>query len=159
MILCYLVPTKMYIKPNTATCLTVRHPAHLLASLPLTSLRVCYLCALKISLAVIRNVILNNTRSISYIPSSTTTGYVYQHITLAYCWKLTWPTSQNHIPSSYLSLEPYVPRYSKSSPGEIYGDTELYQYDTTQNYNISTYPLSRFVNEVGPGFDKMKDIK
>ncbi|KAG0147309.1 hypothetical protein CROQUDRAFT_43107 [Cronartium quercuum f. sp. fusiforme G11] len=73
--------------------------------------------------SVIREVILTNTKSISYIPSSTTSGY--------------------------LSLEPYVSRYYNSTPGEIYGDVELYQYQTSQAFNLSTYPVSRFVNEFG----------
>lgn len=79
---------------------------------------------------VIRDVVLENTRSISYIPSSTTQGY--------------------------LSLDPYVSRYYNSTPGEIYGDQELYNYDTTVSFDLNSYPVARFVNEFG--FHSMPSI-
>ncbi|KAI7951704.1 hypothetical protein MJO28_007388 [Puccinia striiformis f. sp. tritici] len=72
---------------------------------------------------VIRDLVLQNTRSASYIPSSTTQGY--------------------------LSLEPYVSRYGASTSGELYGDQEHYNYDTSISFNTSSYPVARFVNEFG----------
>ncbi|MBW0514543.1 hypothetical protein O181_054258 [Austropuccinia psidii MF-1] len=78
----------------------------------------------------IRDVVLNNTRSISYIPSSTTQGY--------------------------LTLDPYVSRYHNSQPGELHGDSELYNYNTGQSFDINAYPKARFVNEFG--FHSMASI-
>lgn len=66
---------------------------------------------------------LQNTRAISYIPSSTTQGY--------------------------LSLNPYISRYSNTSTGEIYGDQEHYNYNTFVSFELSSYPVARFVNEFG----------
>ncbi|KAA1067268.1 hypothetical protein PGT21_010034 [Puccinia graminis f. sp. tritici] len=72
---------------------------------------------------VIRDLVLENTRSASYIPSSTTQGY--------------------------LSLDPYTSRYDAFTKGELYGDQEHYNYDTSASFNISSYPVARFVNEFG----------
>ncbi|KAH9454379.1 hypothetical protein MJO28_007376 [Puccinia striiformis f. sp. tritici] len=79
---------------------------------------------------VLRELVLDNTRSISYIPSSTTQGY--------------------------LSLDPYVARYYNSTPGEIYGDKEHYNYNTSVSFDVSSYPVGRFVNEFG--FHSMPSI-
>jgi len=79
---------------------------------------------------VLRELVLDNTRSISYIPSSTTQGY--------------------------LSLDPYVARYYNSTPGELYGDKEHYNYNTAVSFNVSSYPVARFVNEFG--FHSMPSI-
>ncbi|CAH7666060.1 glycoside hydrolase superfamily [Phakopsora pachyrhizi] len=79
---------------------------------------------------VIRDVLLENTRSLSYLPSSTTQGY--------------------------FTLDPYVSRYYNSTPGEIYGDQENYNYDTSRSFNVATYPVARFVNEFG--FHSMPSI-
>ncbi|OAV94818.1 hypothetical protein PTTG_06226 [Puccinia triticina 1-1 BBBD Race 1] len=79
---------------------------------------------------VLRELVLDNTRSISYIPSSTTQGY--------------------------FSLDPYVARYYNSTPGELYGDKEHYNYDTSVSFNIASYPVGRFVNEFG--FHSMPSI-
>lgn len=67
-----------------------------------------------------------NTKGLSYLPASTGLGYT--------------------------NLDPYVPRYKNLSslvPGHIYGDAEYYSYDSNQAFNISAYPVSRFVNEFG----------
>ncbi|KAN0064606.1 hypothetical protein ACQY0O_002235 [Thecaphora frezii] len=73
---------------------------------------------------VVRDAVLSSSRSLSYIPCSTTTGYV--------------------------SLYPdYVPRYTNRSDGELYGTGEHYNYDMTQSFNLSSYPVSRFVVEFG----------
>ncbi|OZJ03656.1 hypothetical protein BZG36_03551 [Bifiguratus adelaidae] len=63
------------------------------------------------------------TRSISYSSSSTTAGYI--------------------------SLDPWIGRYNNKTMGSLYGDVELYNYDATQSFNITTYPIGRFANEFG----------
>ncbi|SPO37925.1 related to Beta-mannosidase precursor [Pseudozyma flocculosa] len=73
---------------------------------------------------VVRDAVLSRSRSLSYIPCSTTTGY--------------------------LALYPdYVPRYTRGVGGELYGTGENYNYDMRQSFNVSTYPRSRFVVEFG----------
>ncbi|KAG0147302.1 hypothetical protein CROQUDRAFT_43104 [Cronartium quercuum f. sp. fusiforme G11] len=78
----------------------------------------------------IRDAVVENTRSISYVPSSTTNGY--------------------------LTLDPYVARYKNKTEGEIYGDQELYNYNTAVSFDTETYPVARFVNEFG--FHSMPSI-
>ncbi|KAJ6628324.1 glycoside hydrolase family 2 protein [Mycena sp. CBHHK59/15] len=48
-----------------------------------------------------------------------------------------------------LSLDPYVLRFNNGTEGEIYGNGERYNYDASQAFNYSTFPVSRFVNEFG----------
>ncbi|KAJ7930801.1 glycoside hydrolase family 2 protein [Mycena leptocephala] len=48
-----------------------------------------------------------------------------------------------------LSLDPYVLRFSNGTRGNIYGNSERYNYDASQAFNYSTFPVSRFVNEFG----------
>jgi len=79
---------------------------------------------------ILRDLVMENTRSISYIPSSTTQGY--------------------------FTLDPYVARYYNSTPGELYGDKEHYNYNTSASFDISSYPVARFVNEFG--FHSMPSI-
>ncbi|PCH35835.1 glycoside hydrolase family 2 protein [Wolfiporia cocos MD-104 SS10] len=43
-----------------------------------------------------------------------------------------------------LSLDPYVLRFENKTPGYIYGNTERYNYDASQAFNYSTYPVSSF---------------
>lgn len=69
-----------------------------------------------------------NSRSITYIPSSTTNGY------------LSLNFSQD---------TPIVQRYDNTTPGSIYGDTDHYNYHADVAFNISTYPQGRFANEFG----------
>jgi beta-mannosidase len=75
---------------------------------------------------VIREMVLANSRGMSYIPSSTTHGY--------------------------LSLDPYVPRYLTREEGEVYGDGEYYGYSVPHFFNTSTYSYEteyRLINEYG----------
>ncbi|PWN18176.1 glycoside hydrolase [Microstroma glucosiphilum] len=75
---------------------------------------------------VIRQTVLDNSRGMSYIPSSTTHGY--------------------------LSLDPYVPRYLSKKEGEVYGDGEYYGYSVPHFFNTSTYSYEteyRLINEYG----------
>ncbi|XXH01764.1 hypothetical protein Hte_008125 [Hypoxylon texense] len=69
-----------------------------------------------------------NSRSISYIPSSTTNGY---------------------LSVNFSNPIPVVPRYANVTPGSIYGDTDHYNYDASQAFNLSSYPVGRFANEFG----------
>ncbi|KAJ7750828.1 glycoside hydrolase family 2 protein [Mycena metata] len=48
-----------------------------------------------------------------------------------------------------LSLDPYVLRFNNGTKGNIYGNSERYNYDASQAFNYSTFPVSRFVNEFG----------
>ncbi|KAI0798664.1 glycoside hydrolase family 2 protein [Irpex lacteus] len=64
--------------------------------------------------------------------------------------------------SGVLSLDPYEIRYSNKTPGFIYGNSERYNYDASQAFNYSTYPVSRFVNEFGfhsqPSFFSWEEV-
>ncbi|KAJ7461128.1 glycoside hydrolase family 2 protein [Mycena latifolia] len=61
-----------------------------------------------------------------------------------------------------LSLDPYLLRLANVTPGEIYGNTERYNYDASQAFNYSTFPVSRFVNEFGfhsmPSFYSWEEV-
>ncbi|EKM54884.1 glycoside hydrolase family 2 protein [Phanerochaete carnosa HHB-10118-sp] len=61
-----------------------------------------------------------------------------------------------------LSLDPYVIRYDNKTPGFIYGNSERYNYDASQAFNYSTYPVARFVNEFGfhsqPSFFSYEEV-
>lgn len=82
-----------------------------------------------------------NSRSITYIPSSTTNGY----LTL-----------------NFSDPIPIVQRYDNLTAGSIYGDTDHYNYDASQAFNISTYPQGRFANEFGfhsmPSLDSWRPV-
>lgn len=69
-----------------------------------------------------------NTKSISYIPSSTTNGYIVLDFSLPI---------------------PMVERYKNRTKGSIYGDTDHYDYDSSVAFDLSTYPVGRFANEFG----------
>ncbi|KAJ7869021.1 glycoside hydrolase family 2 protein [Mycena leptocephala] len=61
-----------------------------------------------------------------------------------------------------LSLNPYTLRFNNGTPGEIYGNSERYNYDASQALNYSTFPVSRFVNEFGfhsmPSFYSWEEV-
>lgn len=82
-----------------------------------------------------------NSRSITYIPSSTTNGY----LTLNY---------SNPIP--------IVQRYDNLTEGSIYGDTDHYNYDSSEAFDVTTYPQGRFANEFGyhsmPSLDTWRPV-
>ncbi|KAL8826486.1 MAG: hypothetical protein Q9191_003774 [Dirinaria sp. TL-2023a] len=69
-----------------------------------------------------------NSKSISYIPSSTTNGYLELNFSLPV---------------------PMVERYNNKTPGSVYGDTDYYNYDSSLAFNYSSYPVGRFANEFG----------
>ncbi|UNI18471.1 Beta-mannosidase [Purpureocillium takamizusanense] len=69
-----------------------------------------------------------NSRSITYMPSSTENGY------LSFNWSRPIPIIQ---------------RYNNKTEGSLYGDTDHYNYNYREAFNISTYPVGRFANEFG----------
>ncbi|KAI1472898.1 glycoside hydrolase family 2 protein [Daldinia caldariorum] len=69
-----------------------------------------------------------NSRSISYMSSSANYGY---------------------LSLNFSDPMPYVDRYMNITPGHIYGDTDYYNYDIWQAFNISSFPIGRFSNEFG----------
>lgn len=77
-----------------------------------------------------------NSRSISYIPSSTTNGYL----------KL------NHS-----AAHPMIERYNNLTAGDYYGDTDHYDYDSSVAFDLSSYPVGRFANEFG--FQSMPSLQ
>jgi beta-mannosidase len=82
----------------------------------------------KVQLETLLPIVWANTRSISFTPASTTNGYL----------------SIDHKSSPH-----WVERYDNATKGEMYGNTELYNYDSTQSFNYSIYPIGRFNNEFG----------
>ncbi|KZP21483.1 glycoside hydrolase family 2 protein [Athelia psychrophila] len=70
----------------------------------------------------------DQTRSISYTPSSVTNGYL----------------SLDHS-----AALPMVERYENLTAGSVYGDTDYYDYDADIAFNLSTYPVGRFAAEFG----------
>lgn len=72
--------------------------------------------------------VFENSRSISYTPSSTSNGW------LSLNFSLPQPISQ---------------RYDHTEPNNIYGDTDYYHYDSSDAFNYSLYPIGRFSNEFG----------
>ena len=73
-------------------------------------------------------IVFGNSRSISYMPSSTNNGYLYLNFSLPV---------------------PIVERYNNLTPGSVYGDTDHYDYNASEAFDLSTYPIGRFANEFG----------
>ncbi|KII88068.1 glycoside hydrolase family 2 protein [Plicaturopsis crispa FD-325 SS-3] len=78
----------------------------------------------------LHDIVVSETHSVAYTDCSTTKGV--------------------------LSLDPYELRFNNGTPGELYGNAERYNYDATQAFNLSSYPVARFVNEFG--FHSMPSI-
>lgn len=76
-----------------------------------------------------------NSRSITYIPSSTTNGY---------------------LTINYSNPIPIVQRYDNLTMGSIYGDTDHYNYAASQAFDVTTYPQGHFANEFG--FQSMPSV-
>ena len=79
-------------------------------------------------IGVLTPAVFGNSRSITYMPSSTNNGYILI----------------NHT-----SPIPLVERYQNVPPGYIYGNTDYYNYKASQAFNISAYPIGRFSAEFG----------
>ncbi|PHH66617.1 hypothetical protein CDD81_6454 [Ophiocordyceps australis] len=69
-----------------------------------------------------------NSRSITYIPSSTTNGY---------------------LSINFSNPIPIVQRYQNLTAGHLYGNTDHYNYNYREAFDIDTYPVGRFANEFG----------
>jgi beta-mannosidase len=82
----------------------------------------------KLFLDVLVPAVFENSKSISYMPSSTNNGYLYLNFSLPV---------------------PIVERYSNLTPGSIYGDTDYYNYNASEAFDITGYPIGRFANEFG----------
>ncbi|KAG2154454.1 glycoside hydrolase family 2 protein [Suillus bovinus] len=84
----------------------------------------------------LHDIVLSETNSVPYTDCSTTSGV--------------------------LSLDPYVLRFANGTPGHIYGNTERYDYDASEAFDLTTYPVGRFVNEFGfhsmPSFYSWKEV-
>jgi beta-mannosidase len=72
--------------------------------------------------------VFENSRSISYTPSSSGNG---------------WESLDFSKP------QPITERYSNKTVGSIYGDTDYYNYNSAFAFNFSSYPVGRFSNEFG----------
>ncbi|KAI1874252.1 uncharacterized protein JN550_002831 [Neoarthrinium moseri] len=73
--------------------------------------------------------VFENTHSLSYLPSSTSNGFL----------------SLNFTDAPYMA-----PRYADlKEPGHIYGVTDYYNYSAAFAFNIAAYPIGRFANEFG----------
>ncbi|KAF7193982.1 Beta-mannosidase A [Pseudocercospora fuligena] len=70
-----------------------------------------------------------NSKSISYQPSSTSNGWL----------------SLNHSNPAF----PMIQRYNNKTEGAVYGETDYYNYRPQFLGNTSSYPIGRFSNEFG----------
>ncbi|KAJ5983860.1 hypothetical protein N7481_005959 [Penicillium waksmanii] len=69
-----------------------------------------------------------NSRSISYMPSSTNNGYLYVNLSASI---------------------PMAERYDNTTSGSYYSDTDHYNYDSSVAFDYGSYPVGRFANEFG----------
>ncbi|KAI0075651.1 glycoside hydrolase [Panus rudis PR-1116 ss-1] len=81
---------------------------------------------------------------------------------IVYSEQSSVPYTDCSTTNGVLSLDPYVLRYTNTTPGLIYGNSERYNYDASQAFNYDTYPVSRFVNEFGypsmPSFYSWEEV-
>ncbi|KAI0075653.1 glycoside hydrolase family 2 protein [Panus rudis PR-1116 ss-1] len=81
---------------------------------------------------------------------------------IVYSEQSSVPYTDCSTTNGVLSLDPYVIRYTNTTPGEIYGNSERYNYDPSKAFNYDTYPVSRFVNEFGypsmPSFYSWEEV-
>ncbi|KAF7587182.1 hypothetical protein BBP40_007645 [Aspergillus hancockii] len=82
----------------------------------------------KLYISLILPLVYENTRSITYSPSSTTEGYFDIDLSAAV---------------------PMKERYHNLTAGSYYGDTDFYNYDSSISFNSHAYPVGRFANEFG----------
>ncbi|KAI2794568.1 Beta-mannosidase A [Penicillium oxalicum] len=82
----------------------------------------------KLFISTILPLVYENSRSISYTPSSTNNGYL--HVNLS-------------------ASVPMVERYDNMTSGHYYADTDHYNYDSSAAFDFGTYPVGRFANEFG----------
>ncbi|KAJ6534532.1 glycoside hydrolase family 2 protein, partial [Mycena vulgaris] len=104
------------------------------------------------------------------VNASLPNGTIYLFVTLFQDFLHDITVSETHsVPytdcsttNGVLSLDPYILRLNNGTSGEIYGNTERYNYDASQAFNYSTFPVSRFVNEFGfhsmPSFYSWEEV-
>lgn len=78
--------------------------------------------------SLILPLVYENTRSISYMPSSTNNGYLSVNLSAPI---------------------PMAERYDNTTAGHHYSDTDHYNYDSSVAFDLGTYPVGRFANEFG----------
>ncbi|KAG1812220.1 glycoside hydrolase family 2 protein [Suillus subaureus] len=78
----------------------------------------------------LHDIVLSETNSVPYTDCSTTHGV--------------------------LSLDPYVLRFANGTPGYIYGNTERYNYNASEAFDLTTYPVGRFHSM--PSFYSWKEV-
>lgn len=81
-----------------------------------------------LQITVIYNMLAANSRSISYTPCSGNNGFTKIDFSLPV---------------------PMVERYNNKTAGELYGNTDFYNYDTSVSFDFNTYPVGRFAAEFG----------
>ncbi|KAG6909672.1 hypothetical protein DXG01_016079 [Tephrocybe rancida] len=75
-------------------------------------------------------------------------------------WNRKWAENGKHLfdeipytgcstTMGVLSLDPYILRFENATQGEIYGNTERFNYDPSAAFDYTTFPVGRFVNEFG----------
>lgn len=69
-----------------------------------------------------------NSRSISYMPSSTNNGFLWVDLS---------------------APVPMAERYDNTTNGHYYSDTDHYNYDSSVAFDSGSYPIGRFANEFG----------
>ncbi|KAJ5173277.1 hypothetical protein N7492_005870, partial [Penicillium capsulatum] len=79
-------------------------------------------------ISLILPLVYDNTRSISYMPSSTNNGYLWVNLT---------------------APVPMAERYDNTTDGHHYSDTDHYNYDSSAAFDLESYPVGRFANEFG----------
>ncbi|KAJ6782016.1 hypothetical protein PWT90_05871 [Aphanocladium album] len=79
-------------------------------------------------ISVMFNILAENSRSISYTPSSANNG---------------WTKIDFSLPV------PMVERYDNKTNGDLYGNTDYYNYDSSVAFDSTEYPVGRFAVEFG----------
>lgn len=90
----------------------------------------------KLFISLIFPIVFDNSHSISYTPTSTGNGYTKIDLSLPV---------------------PIVERYENITAGEYYGDSDYYNYDSAEAFDMSYYPVDRFANEFG--FQSMPSLQ
>ncbi|KAJ5168626.1 Beta-mannosidase A [Penicillium canariense] len=82
----------------------------------------------KLFITLILPLVYENSRSISYMPSSTNNGFLYIDLSAPI---------------------PMAERYDNTTSGHYYSDTDHYNYDSSVAFDFGSYPVGRFANEFG----------
>jgi beta-mannosidase len=82
----------------------------------------------KLFISLILPLVYENSRSISYMPSSTNNGFLYVNLS---------------------APVPMAERYDNTTSGHYYSDTDHYNYDSSVAFDFGSYPVGRFANEFG----------